>query len=135
MFLLRETANSSAGMTLLELIVAVSILLVLATAALPLVRVTIQRRREAELRQDLREIHNAIDRYKDAADKGLIRVEVGTEGYPPDLDTLVKGVQVGGGGNNSGSTATGETVRFLRRIPQDPTIQILCIRLAPVLSM
>jgi general secretion pathway protein G len=114
----REIDNSAVGMTLLELIIAIGILLVLAGAALPLVRATIQRGREAELHRDLREIRNAIDSYKDDADKGLIRVEVGTEGYPPDLDTLVKGVQVGGSGN-SGS-ATGETVRFLRRIPKDP---------------
>lgn len=105
-------------MTLLELIIAIGILLVLASAALPLVHVTIQRQREAELHHDLREIRNAIDNYKDDADKGLIRVQVDTEGYPPDLDTLVKGVQVGGNGN-SGS-ATGATVRFLRRIPKDP---------------
>ena len=118
MLRLRKTANSSAGMTLLELIVAIGILLVLATAALPLVHVTIQRQREAELHRDLREMRNAIDRYKDDADKGLIRVAVDTEGYPPDLDTLVKGVQVGGS-SNSGN-ATGETVRFLRRIPKDP---------------
>jgi general secretion pathway protein G len=78
---------------------------------------TIQREREAELHRDLREIRNAIDSYKDDADKGLIRVAVDTEGYPPDHDTLVKGVQVGG--NNPGGQATG-TVRFLRRIPKDP---------------
>jgi general secretion pathway protein G len=105
-------------MTLLELIIAIAILLILASAALPLVHVTIQRERETELHHDLREIRNAIDNYKDDADKGLIRVQVDTEGYPPDLDTLVKGVQVGGNGN--GGTATGETVRFLRRIPKDP---------------
>jgi len=117
MLRLRKTANFSGGMTLLELIVAIGILLVLATAALPLVHATIQRQREAELHRDLREMRNAIDRYKDDADKGLIRVAVDTEGYPPDLDTLVKGVQVGG--NTSGGPATG-TVRFLRRIPKDP---------------
>jgi general secretion pathway protein G len=105
-------------MTLLELIVAIGILLILASAALPLVHATIQRERESELHRDLREMRDAIDRYKDAADKGLIRVQVDTEGYPPDLDTLVKGVQVGGS-SNSGN-ATGETVRFLRRIPRDP---------------
>lgn len=113
-----KIASSSAGMTLLELIVAVGILVILAGAALPLVRATIQREREAELHRDLREMRNAIDRYKDDVDKGLIRVAVDTEGYPPDLDTLVKGVQVGGS-SNSGN-ATGETVRFLRRIPKDP---------------
>jgi general secretion pathway protein G len=114
----RKTANSAAGMTLLELILAAGILMVLATAALPLARVSIQRDREAELRRDLREMRDAIDRYKDAADRNLIKVEQGTEGYPPDLDTLVKGVQLGG--NTPGGTATGETVRFLRKIPVDP---------------
>jgi general secretion pathway protein G len=95
-------------MTLLELMLAILILLVLASAAMPIARLTIQREREAELHRDLREMRNAIDRYKDAADRGLIRVEQGTEGYPPDLDTLVKGVQVGANqvgapGSNMGS--------------------------------
>jgi general secretion pathway protein G len=67
-------------MTLLELIIAIGILVILAGAALPLVHVTIQREREAELHRDLREMRNAIDRYKDDADKGLIRVAVDTEG-------------------------------------------------------
>jgi general secretion pathway protein G len=113
-----KTANSVVGMTLLELIIAIGILAILAGAALPLARFTMKRDREAELHRDLREIRNAIDHYKDDADKGLIRVEVDTEGYPPDLDTLVKGVQVGGSGNTG--SATGEIVRFLRRIPKDP---------------
>src|ERR1700722_4961494 len=99
MFHLRKIANSSTGMTLLELIVAIGILVILAGAALPLVRATVQREREAELHRDLREMRNAIDRYKDDTDKGLIRVAVDSEGYPPDLDTLVKGVQVGASGN------------------------------------
>jgi type II secretory pathway pseudopilin PulG len=82
------------GMTLLELVIACSILMILATAAIPIARFTVKRQKEAELRRDLREMRDAIDRYKDAADKGRIRVEVGTEGYPPDLATLVKGVDV-----------------------------------------
>jgi general secretion pathway protein G len=105
-------------MTLLELILATGILMVLATAALPIARVAVRREREVELHRDLREMRNAIDRYKDAADQKLIKVEVGTEGYPPDLDTLVNGVKLGG--NAPGATATGETVRFLRKIPTDP---------------
>lgn len=83
-----------AGMTLLELIIACAILMILASAAMPVARYTVQRKKEAELRSDLREMRDAIDRYKDAADRNLIRVEVGTEGYPPDLDTLVKGVDM-----------------------------------------
>jgi len=114
----RKSANSEAGMTLLELILATGILMVLATAALPLNRVTAQRQRERELHLALRDMRNAIDRYKDAADQKLIKVEVGTYGYPPDLETLVDGVKMGG--NTTGGTATGETVRFLRKIPIDP---------------
>ena len=81
-------------MTLLELVIACSILLILATAAIPVARFTVKRQKETELRRDLREMRDAIDRYKDAADKGRIRVEAGTEGYPPDLATLVTGVDV-----------------------------------------
>lgn len=106
--------SSQAGMTLLELIIACSILLILASAALPVARYSIVRQREAELHRDLREMRNAIDRYKDLADRNLIRVEIGSEGYPPDLDTLVKGVALGGAG------ATGKNIRFLRRVPVDP---------------
>jgi general secretion pathway protein G len=104
--------RAQAGMTLLELIIATSILLILATAALPTVRIAMVRPKEAELRRDLREIRNAIDRYKDIADRNLVRAEVGSEGYPPDLDTLVKGVEYGAG--------TQQKMRFLRRIPVDP---------------
>ena len=82
------------GMTLLELVIACAILMILATAAMPVARFTVKRQKEAELHRDLREIRDAIDRYKDTADKGRIRVEVGTEGYPPDLQTLVTGVDV-----------------------------------------
>ena len=101
-------------MTLLELIIACSILMILSSMALPIARYTVMREREKELRMDLREMRNAIDKYKDLADQQKIRVEVGSEGYPPDLDTLVKGVAVGGTG------AAGKNMRFLRRIPVDP---------------
>jgi len=103
-----------AGMTLLELIIACAILMILSSMALPIARYTVMREREKELRMDLREMRNAIDKYKDLADQQKIRVEVGSEGYPPDLDTLVKGVAVGGTG------AAGKNLRFLRRIPVDP---------------
>jgi general secretion pathway protein G len=105
----RTTPQS--GMTLLELIIACSILVILASAALPVARYSIVRGKESELRRDLREMKDAIDRYKDLADQQKIRVEVGSENYPPDLDTLVKGVQVG---------AADKKVRFLRKIPVDP---------------
>ncbi|HVH60947.1 MAG TPA: type II secretion system protein [Candidatus Sulfotelmatobacter sp.] len=104
--------RSERGVTLLELIVASSILLVLASAALPVVRVTIQRSKEERLHKALRQMRDAIDRYKDYADRNLMRVEVGSEGYPPDLETLVKVTQIGAGSDRK--------VRFLRRIPVDP---------------
>jgi general secretion pathway protein G len=99
-------------MTLLELIIACSILLILSSAALPIARYSIVRQKETELHRNLREIRNAIDRYKDLADRNQIRVEVGSEGYPPDLETLVKGVQLG--------ASSDRKIRFLRRIPVDP---------------
>jgi len=104
--------NLEAGMTLIELIIACSILVVLASAALPVARYSIVRAKENELHADLREMRDAIDRYKDLADRNLIRVEVGSEGYPPDLETLVKGVQIG--------ASADKKIRFLRKIPVDP---------------
>ena len=105
-------ACRQAGMTLLELIIACAILLVLASAAMPVARYTVKRQKEAELRRELREMRDAIDRYKDAADRNLIRVEVGTEGYPPDLDTLVKGVDLTSqqGAGIAGATSPGQAI-------------------------
>ena len=103
---------AAAGMTLLELIVACSILMILAAVATPLARVTIMHRREETLRYDLRRMRDAIYRYKDDSDKGLIQVQAGTEGYPPDLETLVNGVKLAG--------ASDKRIHFLRRIPIDP---------------
>src|SRR6202158_3451503 len=108
----RQELSSQAGMTLLELILACAILLVLTSAALPIARYTIVHKREAELHYDLRQMRDAIDRYKDLADRNLIRIEVGSEGYPPDLETLVKGVQLGAGNDRK--------IRFLRSVPKDP---------------
>jgi general secretion pathway protein G len=108
----RQQVSREAGMTLLELIIACAILLILSSAALPIAKFTVIRQKEAELRRDLREIRDAIDRYKDTADRNQIRVEIGSEGYPPDLETLVKGVQLGAGSDRK--------IRFLRRIPADP---------------
>jgi len=144
----RYAFPAQAGMTLLELIIACTILLVLATAAMPVARFTVMRQKESELRRGLREIRDAIDRYKDASDRNLIRVAAGTEGYPPDLETLVAGVEIvaqagpgpglllpGRGGipgvpagaspltPSTGSEGLEEAirrVRFLRRIPEDP---------------
>jgi general secretion pathway protein G len=97
------------GFTLIELIVATSILLILTGMAIPMARVTIKREKERELRHALWEMRDAIDRYKDAADRGAFQIKVGSEGYPPDLETLVNGVDVGG-----------KKLKFLRRIPIDP---------------
>jgi general secretion pathway protein G len=99
-------------MTLLELIIACAILLVLASAAMPVARYTVKRQKEAELHRELREMRDAIDRYKDAADRNLIRVEVGSEGYPPDLDTLVKGVDLTSqqGAGIAGATNPGQPI-------------------------
>jgi general secretion pathway protein G len=115
-------------MTLLELMVACSILMVLAAVAIPLERVTIKRQREAALRFDLRQMREAIDRYKDASDKNRIRVTTGTEGYPPDLDTLVNGVDLTQTGITAGANLLSPTgssnaatrIHFLREIPADP---------------
>ena len=97
------------GFTLIELIVATTILAILVGAALPIARNAVRREREHELRQDLWMIRDAIDRYKDAADRGAFQIKVGSEGWPPDLDTLVTGVDV-----------AGKKLKFLRRIPVDP---------------
>lgn len=97
------------GVTLLELIIVITILLILMGAALPVVRLSAKRQKETELRRDLWEMRAAIDRYKDAADRGAFQIKVGTEGYPPDMETLVKGIDV-----------QGKKLRFLRRVPIDP---------------
>jgi general secretion pathway protein G len=101
--------GGSHGLTLIELIVAITILLILTSAAIPIARVRVRREKERELRRVLWEMRDAIDRYKDAADRGAFQIKVGTEGYPPDLETLVDGVDV-----------AGKKVRFLRRLPEDP---------------
>src|SRR5579864_8704379 len=97
------------GFTLIELIIAIMIIGLLSTAAVPIVRVRVKRDKEIELRRDLWEMRDAIDRYKDAADRGAFQTKVDSLGYPPDLQTLVDGVDV-----------QGKKLRFLRRIPTDP---------------
>ena len=104
-----RSADPERGFTLLELIIATAILVVLSTMVVPLARVTIQREKERMLRNDLWEMRDAIDRYKDAADRGGFRTKVDSQNYPTDLETLVKGEDV-----------NGKKVRFLRRIPIDP---------------
>jgi len=104
-----RSARPERGFTLLELIIATAILVALSSLAVPLARVTIQREKERMLREDLWEMRDAIDRYKDAADRQMFRTKVDSQNYPPDLETLVKGEDV-----------QGKKVRFLRRIPIDP---------------
>ncbi|HEX6324335.1 MAG TPA: type II secretion system protein [Vicinamibacterales bacterium] len=104
------------GYTFVELLIVVMLLSILAGAAMPLVRVSVRRQKEAELRHALREVRTAIDRYKDASDRGMIggtNQRLGSEGYPPDLKTLVEGVEVTG-------DASGRKLKFLRRVPVDP---------------
>jgi general secretion pathway protein G len=97
------------GLTLIEMIAAITILLILMSAAVPAVRFTVKRQKETELRRDLWEMRAAIDKYKDAADRNAFQIRVGSNGYPKDLDTLVKGEDV-----------QGKKLRFLRRVPVDP---------------
>jgi general secretion pathway protein G len=97
------------GFTLIELIVATAILSILVGMAVPMAKNAVNRERERELRQDLWMMRDAIDRYKDASEKGAFQIKVGSEGYPPDLDTLVTGVDV-----------AGKKLKFLRKIPVDP---------------
>ncbi len=97
------------GFTLMELIVATAIMCILVAMAVPVTTKVIKRERERELRYDLWMMRDAIDRYKDAADQAKFQIKLGSEGYPPDLDTLVQGVD-----------SNGKKLKFLRRIPVDP---------------
>ena len=108
--------RSERGLTFIELVIVTGILMVLASVAMPLAQVTAQRQREAELRRSLREIRTAIDKFKDAVDNGQIattELQPGSEGYPPDLETLVEGVP-------AANDASGRKLKFLRRVPIDP---------------
>jgi general secretion pathway protein G len=106
---MRHTQAVGGRRTLIELIVATAIMVILVGAVFPIARNAVAREREHELRQDLWMMRDAIDRYKDAADRGAFQIKVDSGGYPPDLDTLVTGVDVGG-----------KKLKFLRRIPVDP---------------
>jgi len=106
-----RTWRAGWGFTLVEMIAAMTILLLLTTVALPVARMEVQRTKEQELRRDLRTMRDAIDRYKDFADRGMIPTQMDTYGYPPDLKTLVAGVPL------KGSKAK---YKFLRKIPTDP---------------
>ena len=108
--------RSEGGYTFVELIIVTTILMILASAVLPLAQVTSQRQKEAELRRSLRDMRTAIDRFKNAVDTGQIpttELEPNSEGYPPDLEALVEGVSAAG-------DASGRKLKFLRRVPVDP---------------
>lgn len=114
----RRSLRDARGYTFVEILVVVALISVLASAVMPLAKVTMQRQREVELRRALRDMRTAIDRYKDAVDQGQVpptRIRPGSEGYPPDLETLVVGVEAGGEGSSDR-----KKLKFLRRIPVDP---------------
>jgi general secretion pathway protein G len=105
------------GYTFIELLIVTTILLILASTVMPLTQVVSQRQRETELRRALREMRTAIDAFKNAVDLGMIpttELEPGNEGYPPSLEILVEGI-------SAANDATGRQLRFLRRVPIDPT--------------
>lgn len=113
---MRKWVNGQSGFTFIELVVATAVMMILASAALPLARVSIKRQKEAELHRDLREMRGAIDAYKDAVIAGIVggvNVSTASEGYPPDLETLVNGVI-------RSNDPSGRKIKFLRRIPIDP---------------
>ena len=101
--------SHESGLTLVELIITITIVAILASAAIPIARFQVKRQKERELRRDLWEMRDAIDHYKDAADKGAFITKADSMNYPPDLESLVKGVDV-----------QDKKVKFLRRIPIDP---------------
>jgi general secretion pathway protein G len=106
---MRIDGKGQLGLTLVELIVTLTILAILLSAATPVTVMILKRENERVLRRDLWEMRDAIDRYKDAADRGAFQIKVDSLGYPPDLETLVKGIDL-----------SGKKIRFLRRIPVDP---------------
>lgn len=106
-----RTWRGNRGFTLVEMVAAMTILLLLTTVALPVARMEVQRQKEEELRRDLRTMRNAIDRYKDFTDRGMIATQLDTYGYPPTLKILVEGVPLKG---------SKDKYKFLRKIPIDP---------------
>jgi general secretion pathway protein G len=132
---MRGFVRRKRGFTLVEITITLALMALLAISVMPIAKTMVKREKEVELRQNLRLIREAIDAYKKLADEKKIEVEDETEGYPPDLETLVKGVEVKGGAATAGTTATPVTssskksatsteekkiVKFLRRIPRDP---------------
>ncbi|HEY3205172.1 MAG TPA: type II secretion system protein [Thermoanaerobaculia bacterium] len=108
----RSRRRFAAGFTMVELAVVATMIAILAAMAVPVARYSLRRQKELELRYELRLMRDAIDKYKQFSDAGLIPLEVGGEGYPPDLETLVKGVNLVG--------QVKKKQKFIRRIPIDP---------------
>lgn len=102
------------GLTLIEILITITIIAILASAVIPLSKMSVKRSKEMELRQNLRAIRTAIDGYKKAWDEGKIRKSVGDSGYPPDLATLEEGIE------DASSAQSGKIIRFIRRVPRDP---------------
>ena len=113
-----RSKSSRNGFTLIELLIVLSVLAIIAGAALPLTKIAVQRGKEIELRRNLRLIREAIDQYKKLADEKKFDFEEDSEGYPPDLEALVQGVELKA--EKSDDDSEGQFVRFLRRIPKDP---------------
>jgi general secretion pathway protein G len=110
--MIRDLARRrEAGFTLAELVMVAALIALLATIVLPVAKFTVKRRKEAELHLALRQMRTAIDDFKRLSDQGMIPIKLGSEGYPPDLETLVEGVQLVGQDTKR---------KFLRRIPVDP---------------
>ena len=113
---MKWTRTTGDGFSFIELLVATAVMLILASAALPIARVSIRRQREAELRADLRTVRAAIDKFKDYADAGRLastELQFGAENYPASLQQLVDGVTLA-------NDASGRKMKFLRRVPIDP---------------
>jgi general secretion pathway protein G len=105
-----------AGFTLIELMVSLVIVAIMASVATPMIQLTVQRQKEQQLREHLREMRRAIDAYKKAADEGRVKKNADASGYPPNLQVLVDGVE-------DAKSTKHERIRFLRRIPQDPMMK------------
>lgn len=104
------------GFTLIELMVSLAIIAIMASVATPMVQLTLQRQKEQQLREQLRDIRRAIDSYKKAADDGRIKKNTDATGYPPNLQILAEGVQ-------DIKDPKHKVLRFLRRVPQDPMLK------------
>jgi general secretion pathway protein G len=110
--MIRSASRLPAGFTMVELAVVAAVVSILAAMAVPVARYTVKRQDELELRFQLRMMRDAIDKYKQYSDAGLIPLQIGSEGYPPELQTLVEGVKLVG--------QLDKKQKFLRRIPTDP---------------